>query len=100
MTYAENDLHAHYVTVRFNSRRWEFLAGPFRNCHQAERHVDDARRAAQAAADRTPRGIDFTFAEHGTSRLHFKPGVARTPGRFNDVLGLSLDPDTGYLSAD
>lgn len=97
MTYAETSRHGHYVTVRFNSRRWAILAGPFAHRRDAEHHVDPARRAAQAATARTTLAMDYSAAGYGTARLHFKPGAPLTPGRFNDAIGLDVDPATGYL---
>lgn len=99
MTYAETAQHGHYVTVRFNSRRWAILAGPFVHRRDAEHHIDPARRAAQAATARTARSIDYTFAEYGTARLHFNPGAPLPRGRFNDAIGLDVDPTSGYLSS-
>ncbi len=98
MTYAETAQHGHYVTVQFNSRRWAILAGPFLHRHEAETHVDPARRAAQTANARTAQSIDYTFAAYGTARLHFTQGAPLARGRFNDAIGLAMDPETGYLS--
>lgn len=99
MTYAETSQHAHYVTVRFDSRRWATLAGPFRYHRDAERHVENARRAVQALVAGTARQSDFTFAGYGTSRLCFKPGAPHPPGRVNASIGLHIDPGTGYVPA-
>ena len=100
MTYAETAQHGHYVTVRFNSRRWAILAGPFQDRCEAEAHLDQARRAALAASARTVRSIDYTFAAYGTARLHFSLGAPLALGQFNGAIGLTTDPATGYLRAD
>lgn len=98
MTYAETAQHGHYVTVRFNSHQWAILAGPFLHRRDAETHLDPTRRAAQAANARSARSIDYTFAAYGTARLHFTQGAPLARGRFNDAIGLAMDPVTRYLS--
>jgi hypothetical protein len=80
MTYAENMLHVHYVSV-IDGRRAALLVGPFRGRRLAEPWRAPAARAA--------RQVDPWAAFHafGTCRLTLQPGELPPPGKLNNLVG-------------
>jgi hypothetical protein len=75
----------YYISIK-DGPRHGFLAGPFRTHTEALALVDDARRVAQRV-----NRVQATFAGFGTCSGEFF-----TPGVINDLLGVQIDPDTGY----
>lgn len=97
MTYAETGAHAHYVTMRSDSKRHMRLAGPFRTRQQAEENVDRAKSLAMGLSKGTALQPDFSFGGYGVARMTFKPGFLPQPAKLNEHLGLEIDPETGYV---